>query len=262
MGIEEFFSAIREQCSSSEEYAAELLRARGFLLEDDELVISDNARLPDDEEYLDRILRERNLGETRERKIILSPGANMEELFFVDNRIGLISSCGWHEHWRRFVHDKMPPKVPVSWLEPFVARYAKAISACGVKTYLTCDGNHPEKRPPHKIIVECEGQPGEVWHKMLCGICLSAGFKLGWDAGCKEIRIREKDKWSTYAELNRAAAFLYRNREALRNVRWGASEAISPSMTRRLSDEELVKIFSDKANSILEKLSLRAAFDR
>lgn len=257
MGIEEFFSTIREQCFSNEEYNAELLRARGFLLEDEDLVISDNSRLPDDEEYLDRILREKKLGATRDRKIILSPGANMEELFFVDNRIGIISSCGRPEDWRRFVHDKMPPKVPVSWLEPFVARYAKAISACGVKTYLTCDGNHPEKRPPHKIIVECEGHPAEIWHKMLCGICMSAGFRLEWDAGCREIRIREKNKWNIYAELNRAAAFLYRNREALRNVRWRASEGISPSMTRRLSYKELAEIFSDKANSLLEKLSLR-----
>ena len=42
-GIEIFFNALKEKCSSDEEYAAELLKARGFLLEDDGLILSDNS---------------------------------------------------------------------------------------------------------------------------------------------------------------------------------------------------------------------------
>jgi len=41
-GIEIFFKALKDKCSSDEEYAAEILKARGFLLEDG-LILSDNS---------------------------------------------------------------------------------------------------------------------------------------------------------------------------------------------------------------------------
>ena len=43
MGAEEFFNAIREKCSSEEEYAVEVIRARGFLMEDKDLILGDNS---------------------------------------------------------------------------------------------------------------------------------------------------------------------------------------------------------------------------
>lgn len=261
MGVEEFFNAIRERCSSEEEYAIELLKARGFLLEDKGLVLSDNSH-PRDEAYLGKILRERNLGDVNEGRIILSPGGNLEELFFVDNKIGVTASYGICEDWKRFVHDKFSPKISISLLEPFVARYIKAISACGVKTYLSCDGNHPESRPPHNIIVECEGPPSHRWHIIICKRCLSARFNLRWNEDYSRIRIRERDKWSTYIELNRAAAFLYHNRVALRGIRWAASETISNSMARHWPYEELSAIFSDRAIKLLDKIALQAVRDR
>ena len=247
MGMEEFFSAIKKTCSGEEEYPVELLKARGFLLEDDKLALSNNSH-PQDKEYLTKLLHEGNLGEIKEDAIILFPNGNMEQIFIVDNRIGFETPGGLGD-WRSFVYYECAPKVPVWKLEPFVARYIKAISACGVRTFLSCDGNHPEmKKPPHEIIVEPEGEASKLWHKIICQRCLSSKFNLNWNATFEKISFSETNKWRTYIELNRAAEYLYNNRIALREIRWKAAGNISNSMAVHLPNAELARIFSDRAN--------------
>ncbi len=169
----------------------------------------------------------------------------MEYIFFVDNRIGGEAVCNLWD-WRTFVYYEYPPKASVRWLEPFVARYIKAISACGVSTWLSCDGNIS---PSHnEIVIGMDGKPNKLWHKIICERCLASRFNLRWNSTFEKIRFSEKSKWRTYIELNRAAEYLYDNREKLRGIKWKATEGISTSMAVHLSDEELAKLFIDRVN--------------
>ena len=75
-----FFDALKEKCSTDSDYAAEVLKARGFLLEDTELALSDNSHRYD-ASYLNLLLRTEKLGEVTNGKIFIRPNANIEKIF-------------------------------------------------------------------------------------------------------------------------------------------------------------------------------------
>ena len=248
-GIEIFFNALKEKCSSDAEYAAELLKARGFLLEDDGLVLSDNSH-KDDAAYLNALLTADDLGKVKDGKIFIAPNANVEKIFYRDNCIGFEAFC-YPMNWKLFVHIRHAPKVPLRWLEPFIARYVKAISACGVATWLSCDGNHPNSQ---RIVIDFSGEPNSLWHEIICRRCLAERFNLNWSREYSAIKFNAANKWQTYVELNRAAEFLYNNRILLRQIRREAADAISLRMARTLPRDELAKIFSERANELFDKI--------
>lgn len=253
-GIEYFFDAIKAKCSSDEEYAAELLKARGFLLEDEGLILSDNSHR-DDITYLKGLLKECNIGKVRNGKIVIAQGGNVEKIFYKDNQIGG-EACTNGETWKKFIHNSFAPQIPVRWLEPFIARYVKAISACGVGTWCSCDGNHLDRRSSHRIIIDLTGMPNSIWHEIICNRLLYGRFRFRWGLsrdGAKIIRFNKMNKWRVYTELNRAGEFLYNNRIKIRQIRWEVSDGISVSMVRHLSDDELAAIFSERANKLFDE---------
>ena len=255
-GIEIFFNALKEKCLFDEEYAAEILKARGFLLEDDGLVLSDNSH-KDDAAYLNVLLTADDLGEVKDGKIFIAPNANVEKIFYSKLINGCEAWLGMEITWERFVHDSCAPKVPLSYLEPFIGRYVKAISACGAATWCSCDGNHPNAQ---RISIDFSGEPHRFWHEIICRRCLAKRFKLNWrhEYDYFKIKFTKANKWQTYVELNRAAEFLYNNRILLRQIRREASDAIGLRMARTLPRDELSQIFSERANMLFEKATLRA----
>lgn len=253
-GIEIFFNALKEKCSSDEEYAAELLKARGFLLEDEGLILSDNSH-KDDAAYLNALLTADDLGEVQDGKIFIAPNANVEKIFYRDNHIGVIAELPCEMTWEEFICSRCAPKIPLRMLEPFIGRYVKAISACGVATWCSCDGNHPNSQ---LIRIDCSGKPDVVWHEIICRRCLDKRFNLAWSQGYSVIEFDATNKWQTYVELNRAAEFLYNNRILLRQIRREAADAISLGMARRLPSDELAKIFSERADELFDKATFQA----
>ena len=249
-GIEIFFDALKAKSSTDAEYAAAILKARGFLLEDAELVLSDNSH-SDDARYLNKLLTKDNLGYVEDNRIFLRPNANVEKIFYRDTRIGGEAFSNGAS-WKKFVHDSFAPKVPVRWLEPFVARYVKAISACGAETWCSCDGNHLETE--QRILIEFTDKPNDLWHELICKKLLGKRFNLNRSCGYSKIRFDKANKWQTYSELNRAAEFLYDNRLKLRQIRSEASNAISLKMLKSLPADELAKIFSERANELFDEL--------
>lgn len=252
-GIEYFFDAIKAKCFSDEEYAAELLKARGFLLEDEGLILSDNSHR-DDITYLKGLLKECNIGKVRNGKIVIAPGGNFEKIFY-SNYIG--GSEAFLAHgitWQRFINESFAPKVPLRLLEPFIGRYVKAISACGVQTHGSCDGNHIGWNE-QKIYIEISGEPDDLWHEIICKRLLDDRFKLSWKHDCStwKILLNKIDKWKIYTELNRAGEFLYNNRIKIRQIRREALSGITNSMARHLSSEELAAIFSERANKLFDE---------
>lgn len=248
MGIEEFFAAIRAKCSHEEEYVLELLKSRGFLLNEEELSLSDNAH-PDDKDFLDQLLREENIGKISDDRIIISHSENMESIYYLYNKIE-ISAAEDVEDWGKFLHNGHAPKTCLKILEPFVARYIKAVSACGVSTWCSCDGNHPQR---HSIHVNTVSGPNSLWHKIICQKILVEKFMLDWNKTYEVIDFDQDHKWKTYIELNRAAEYLYNNREKLRNIRQKASKSISNSQVKKCANDELSKLFYDEAVKLIDQ---------
>ena len=248
-GAEEFFGAIKERCSSDDEYAVELIKARGFLLENGEMIISDNAH-PQDEAFLNEILQAEHIGKVKDGKIVISSIKNIENIFeiYVGGGEALCNA----ESWQKFLHDSYAPKVSISLLEPFVARYIKAISACGVMTCNSCDGNHPGTSCFGRIVAECNDDCNGLWNKIIVTKCLNQRFNLNWDDNFETIKFNRQNQWQTYIELNRAAEYLYDNRILLRRIRREVSDGISNSMALHLPAEELAAIFSDRANKLMD----------
>ena len=248
IGIDEFFSAIRSKCSNEEEYAVELVKARGFLLDDGELSLSDNSHVKD-EEFLEHLLKEGKIGRVSGGNLVMSNPQNMEVIFCINNHIGG-EAFQTDEDWGKFVHNSHAPKICISVLEPFVARYVKAISACGVSTWCSCDGNHPGKNSIH---VNTICGPNSLWHKIICQKIISKKFKLNWNNIFEKIDFGEDNKWKTYFELNQAGEYLYNNREKLLEIRQKASRSIGNSRVRRLSDDELSKLFYEEASKLIDQ---------
>ena len=253
-GIEYFFNAIKQKCFSKEEYAAELLKARGFLLEDNELALSDNSFFAknrwtreiidspmNDANYLNELLTSENIGEVQGNKIIIFPGANAEKIFYSSIQYGGESFLAYSVPFFRY---NFAPKVPVGLLEKFVARYVKALSACGVQTHGSCDGNH--HRPPcGGICIEISGGMYSVWYEIICQNLLVNRFNLNWNGRIDKfdrIKLRKSDKWITYIELNRAAEFLYNNRIKIRQIRRKASDEFLSRNAQTFTVDKFVEI--------------------
>ncbi len=249
-GVEEFFGAIKERCSNDDEYAVELIKARGFLLENGEMIISDNAH-PSDEAFLNMILQAEHIGKVKDGKIVISSIVNIENIFNVKYVGGCGALCN-KVSWQIFLHDSYAPKVSISLLEPFVARYIKAISACGVMTCNSCDGNHPGTNRFGRIVAECNDDCSGLWNKIIVTKCLNQRFNLNWDDNYETIKFNMQNQWRTYIEFNRAAEYLYDNRILLRRIRRGASDGISNSMAVHLPAEELAAIFTDRASKLMD----------
>ncbi len=248
MGIAEFFAAMRAKCVHEEEYVVELLKSRGFLISDEELSLSDNAHA-DDKEFLDHLLRGENIGKISDDQIIISHPENIESIYYIYNQIGA-SAAEDVEDWGKFLHNGHAPKICLKMLEPFVARYIKAVSACGVSTWCSCDGNHPRH---HGIHVNTVSGPNSLWHKIICQKVLAEKFMLNWDKSYEVITFDKGHKWKTYIELNRAAEYLYNNREILRHIRHKSSKSISNSQARKCSNDELNKLFYDEAVKLIKQ---------
>ena len=258
-GIEYFFNAIKQKCFSKKEYAAELLKARVFLLEDNELALSDNShRL--DSEYLNRILTSEHIGEVQGNKIIIFPNANVEKIFYSSIQYGSESFLDYAVPF--FPYDYVP-KVYVGLLEKFVARYVKAISACGIQTHGSCDGNHGHRHGRRTIIVEISFGMYDVWYEIICKRLLTNRFNLKfcYDSRYNIIRydrieFNSPNKWKTYVELNRAAEFLYNHRIEIRQIRRKASDKICKGLSLRKIDKlpYIEEKFSESANKLFDEI--------
>jgi len=249
---EQFFNRIKEHCSNNDEYIIELLKARGFLLDVDSgsITISDNSYWSD-VCYLNEVILNYGLGELNGNVLTIYANADTKayENYFAEGiQIGATyDASGWGWRWfRNRIHGK---KCPVKMLEHFIARYIKAISACGVCTVCSCDGNHKSMHKAHFLVDD----PGSlVWHKSMWVNCLSRLFEINWDEDYLAFNFLEKDRYSTYYEINRAAAFIYDHRLEFRQIKSKAFWDISASFLKHADDSEIEERFYGNVSVLLK----------
>lgn len=234
----------------------DLLKRRGFLIEltDKGLSLSDNSH-KNDWKYLDEILKEQKIGSCQSLdQIVINGTADFKALtsLFSSRKQGSVGvGANNRDHsWRRLRNRNHADKIPVSWLEPYIAYYIKALSACGIYTGGCCDGNHPKVT---KMYIEFDGPVYRELHKCLWENQLSQKFNISWDKTFSKIDLRN-DRHKQYEELFRAADYIYNHRIYYQNVRQRAAVWITRSVEKNSSHEELKNRFLEQLTKVLTEL--------
>lgn len=257
MTREEFFEKIRSKCASEIEFAIEIIKARGFLIDEisDEWIVSDNSH-KDDGKYLDKLLRIHKIGRVVSDKIVIENTDCSE--FILDGfskadhyRSGCESFCA-NRGWKYFKRREHGLKVPVCMLDPFIARYIKAISACCVSTRGSCDGDHPNRST---MVIDMQGSHDALWHSLIAEKCLLGRFDIKWSGKHEHystIRFGKNTKYLTYHEVNNAAELLYRNRKEIRLIKQTALADMSPKYLERHPSDEIGREFAARASELFD----------
>ena len=254
MTRDEFFESIKADCVSEVDFIIELMRVRGCLIDEtpQEYYLSDNGHVLD-EKYLNEIFRRYKLGCVENGKIVVLENTRSNQLlneFSEKNRVSYPSCWDIWKGWNCFKRREHGEKVPVSCLEPFIARYIKAISACCVLTAGSCDGNHHRSR---KMFIIMDGEESICWHRLICEKCLVDKFDICWDENFTAMHFTQKTRYDTYHEVNKAAEYLYRNRKVIRRIKTDAFSGMSRLYLKKRPSEEIKDIFVEKANKLFDE---------
>lgn len=216
-----------------------MLQLLGYFIheKDGEYYLSDNAS-SQDAEVLEELFKTYSLGETRsqippkgvleDRQSDSNPQDNsiLDLSFSVteDSIAEMINDCFKSVRvggeavfrdvaWSDFLKGRLPDKFSAVNLEPFIAFYVKAASACGVSTCYSCDGNHINGR---KVICE-SNYPFRIFHKRIWQD-VSTKFEIEGDIE-KGIPFDNDSQYDVYYKIYQAAHYLYENRIRYRGLK-------------------------------------------
>ncbi len=220
----------------------EILSARGFFLEliNNDAFVSDNSH-KEDSFAIDNILRTYNIGYVYDNRLIIvnSDNANkLKELFSEKHQIMREECCNFYD-WSYFKQREHGFKIPTMDLEPYIARYIKAISSIGLLTYSCCDGNHKTEEP--RVKIGFAGEASIIWHKYLWKAYLNDLFDLNWEENYTSIVLTRKNREYVYRTINEVAAYIYNNRFWFRDLKKQSTRWINRSIVRDLSSEEIAE---------------------
>ena len=233
----------------------DLLIRRGFLIEQNEhgYYLSDNSH-PNDKEYLEELLESYKIGhfdpagtivmeeDSSASKALLSLFAPVEK-----GTIGVgtsVSARSWSNHVRRRFHS---PKIPVSWLEPNIAAYIKALSACGIYTGGSCDGNHQDTAV---LSIDIE-YPYQYIHKAMWEYHLNHLFHLNWNRTYSKIGLK-RDRQGQYDELFRASQYIYDNRWNFIDARLDSAKWLTRNAIKKTGEQEIRHRFIEEFEKSLK----------
>lgn len=248
----ELFEKLVKNCKTQQDKIIAILIARGFLIEQTEgkYYLSDNAAV-EDLKYLQELLDSYRLGFVKNAKvrrysdsqnviepysaeIIINTDASIDkavEAFNSTKQIGF-EICRQNRPWHDFFFRNYGLKVPVQYLEPYVSYYVKAVSACGVATNFSCDGNHKNGGS----IIVISDYPYNIWHQFLRKISKTEIGTLNIENG---IRFNRDNQYDRYFELIQLADYYYKNRKILRMIKENALSSIKRSQRRKMTDDEI-----------------------
>ncbi len=268
MNKQEFFEKICSSFDSQEEKIVALLIARGFFIDYDQngYYLSDNAAV-EDIEYLSYGMRKYSLGSVfdcdyivhsnghkvirnKTARISIDKQASIKNAisFFEDSGQISYEVCFQDRKWSEFIFRDYGIKIPVKNLEPYVSLYVKAVSACGVLTNYSCDGNH---KSDGKIIVGAD-YPYNIWHEQICKKCFSYSGMI-----YKGIAFTKETQYKVYYDIFLIASWLYQNRYLLRDIKRMACKEIGITEIRHCKTDELEELFLSACNfASIEKMEL------
>lgn len=237
----------------------DLLKKRGFIIEteNNQYILSDNSAKKD-AKLLEDILSEYQIGFlSKSSEIILtsSDATRLQKLFspIKSGTVG-VGSCNQLQPWHKVAKRNCADKIPLDWLEANIARYIKALSACGIYTGGCCDGNHTDHNND-KLYIEFDEPIYSEFHKLLWKYHLCKMFNLNWNSQYTKIPLSE-NRISQHEELNKAAEYIYDNRVLIRYIRKKAAKNLTKKFVESHSSDEIKSDFLANLETILKKEDL------
>lgn len=256
----------------------EVLKARGFLIDktEDGYYLSDNATIRDaeylsegfnkyqigkvinNEEYIEK--SRRDWGEFGESyyyrtlcphgvKINIDQNASIEATIKFFNCKGRVrqevSHCA--ETWAKFVTENFGEKASVDSLEAYVAFYVKSVSACGVNTNYSCDGNHENGG---RILVYSH-YPSNIWHENIWRHIVQPVFGPVPFIG-KEICFDRDSQEDAYLTVYFIAKYLYDNRFTIRWMKDQSVKGITKEFRKRHNIAEIEQFFNEECDRVID----------
>lgn len=274
-----YLSHILDNETDSQSAIINILRARGFFIEliNGKYYLSDNATISD-AQYLKKGVETYGLGKVIDKKdyaeksrwnwlrnyrygdyqyfsikpgtieLIIDQYANIDsaiDFFHEGGQIGAEAACAPH-CWAEFVREELGHKPSISYLESYVSFYVKAISACGVYTCYSCDGNHPRGG---KIYVFSE-YPSNILHECIWRYLVQPVFgNLPYIEN--GITFDDSTKEQVYRCVNEIAGFLYDNRKIIRDAKNLSVRGISRKYRKHHSETEIEEHFRSEFKKAL-----------
>lgn len=220
-----YFDEILSKANTTNEKIYSILSARGFLLnlENNELTISDNSTRGDIEN-LEIIISGREGLNIKELEI-LSNGAFLlsewDDLFTEKEEISF-ACISFERKWSYYKNRIYGESVNAMDLEPFIARYIKALSSIGIDTSMSCDGNHSGdiQSQSMKVSVTFNSKYDQIWHKIVSEFVLHQ--QNIWNYGKKNnviLYYNESTQLEKYLTILDDANQIYDNRLVLRELK-------------------------------------------
>lgn len=235
----------------------DLLIRRGFLInkENNGYYLNDNSHA-EDPIFLNQILKSSKIGYVEKDGLICITGDEEKALteinkLFLQVKKGTVGvgTCSQNRSWTYHVAKRYhAAKLPVSWLEPNIAAYIKALSAIGIYTSGCCDGNHPKC---YTLNVDFDGPIYCEFHKCLWEHLLNHLFNLKWDDTYRFIDLTE-NRQSQYDELFCASQYIYNHRWAFINLRRDAALWMKRKTLKHMGRDEIKERFLSEAIKNLE----------
>ena len=250
--MDNFIKSLITSTTDEKMRAIQYLICRGFLLKKkgEEWYVSDNSHKEDISELND-ILQKYKIGEINKRRIVWRDNINadvLREMFDCEYQKSFETTSN-ERSWQWFRRREHGYKVATMDLEPFVALYVKAISACGIETYFSCDGdNHGDSA----IKIGMNGFPNIFWHKLIWIKILNDKFNLPWEREYLFIGL-DSNKFTYYTELNRAAKYLYDNRIKFRQMKKEVMSILTPAKEKVMTDDEIKRLIKSRMEDYLMK---------
>ena len=252
----DFISSITASSNSVEDFCYSVFCARGFLLDrqNKKIIMSDNQH-DRDRFYLSDLLSKFAIGHIHNNEVIFEQKPSIDalsELFCTDYSYGIGALDQWHDA-SRFRHNYYVPKVEVKILEPFIARFVKALSACSVETGNSCDGNHTSKTRNQRMMISVADPYYHAWYKFIMTHYLRDFCPtIYWNNDFQTMRINNKNRFQCYYEINRFAEYLYFYRIEIRQIRYDAINALSLQQIKHLEEDAIIESFLNNAEKLFQ----------
>lgn len=250
--FQEFITYLPGTLCAPDHWGFTILEARGFLLEKDvnnTYVLSGNAH-PDDRIFLGNFLQQTRLG--RLNQDIIELYENIQPFQFASLFSHHKNIDGGHfshyDGWYSFKRRKHGRKIPVEYLDPYIARLVKSLSAIGILTDMSCDGyrKKPGDISKHPWIVFTDSI-NAVYFRVLFDTfiqkntditCEWTVSKKGAPDEVSSLVISSNDRLQIYREIQQVACLLYDNRQLLRQLKKSTIKDCKGTSHKKMETDE------------------------
>lgn len=189
---------------------------------------------------------------------------DMEEVLFKkDSTIAMPVTFNFNEpYWDdSFGEYKRYCDVEPLCLEPYIARYIRAINRCGMKTFYSCDGWHNSPAKSKELVILFSDRYSWIWHKLMYKrsyiqkVCNWEHKHSGSDLVARIVLpIKDDGKLKVYNQIITVANTIIENSDYLISLKEHVVQNIFGVEINSLTDSEAEKKIEDVLSMLISDI--------